>query len=137
MNADLFSQVERLAEALLSAADQDDETLFYQLYEQLSSLCELHAGKKSDHPLFLETLADFTEDSVDAVALYQRAFLIADSLKENEYKASIQFSLAQRLAELGEMDQAKDALATSEKFASFTDDDELKGEISALAGTLN
>ena len=131
MNAHLFSQVERLAEALLSAADQDDETLFYQLYEQLSSLCELHAGKKSDHPLFLETLADFTE------ALYQRAFLIADSLKENEYKASIQFSLAQRLAELGEMDQAKDALATSEKFASFTDDDELKGEISALAGTLN
>lgn len=136
MNAQLFKQVEQLAEALMSAADRDDEAVFYQLYDQLKSLCEQHVGKKSDHPLFFETLADFTDDNVTAVDYYQRAFLIADSLKENEYKASIQFSLAQRLIELDQIGEAKGALVKAEKFASFTEDDVLKKEIAELHQTV-
>ena len=137
MNAQLFQQVEQLAETLMAAAERDDETSFYEGYNQLNALCELHAGTKNDHPVFWETLADFTEENPDAVSLYQRAFEIADSLKENEYKASIQFSLAQRLVELGEVAQAKQALIKSEKFASYTEDVDLQNEAAALIKTLN
>ena len=132
MNAQLFKQVELMAQDMLSAAECDDETSFYQHQGDLKSLCDCHAGKKNDHPVLWETLADFTEDNLEAIALYRQAYKIADKLKDTEYKASIQFSLAQRLFEQGEIDQANEALLKAEKFAGFTEDIDMQNEIAAL-----
>ena len=129
MNAKIFIQVESLAESMMSAANKDDEAAFYGFYNQLKCLCSEYIGKKNNHPVLLETLADFTEDSEEAIKCYLQAYGLADQLKENEYKASIQFSLAQRYMELNRTAEAKGCLLKAEKFASYTEDEELKREI--------
>jgi len=137
MNTHLFEQVEQLAKKMMAAAEANDETLFYQDYETLKQLCDDQVGTRNEHPVLWESLADFTEDNSTAIALYQRAYDSAKALKETEYKASIQFSLAQRLLEQGEKDEAKLALDKAVKFASYTDDDQLKLEISEMVNSLS
>lgn len=137
MNTHLFEQVEQLAKKMMAAAEANDETLFYQDYETLKQLCDDQVGTRNEHPVLWESLADFTEDNSTAIALYQRAYDSAKALKETEYKASIQFSLAQRLLEQGERDEAKLALDKAAKFASYTDDDQLKLEISEMVNSLS
>jgi len=137
MNTHLFEQVEQLAKKMMAAAEANDETLFYQDYETLKQLCVDQVGTRNEHPVLWESLADFTEDNSTAIALYQRAYDSAKALKETEYKASIQFSLAQRLLEQGEKDEAKLALDKAVKFASYTDDDQLKLEISEMVNSLS
>ena len=105
MNTHLFEQVEQLAKKMMAAAEANDETLFYQDYETLKQLCDDQVGTRNEHPVLWESLADFTEDNSTAIALYQRAYDSAKALKETEYKASIQFSLAQRLLEQGKKDE--------------------------------
>lgn len=132
MNSKLFKQVELLAENMMEAANKDDETSFYGFYDQLKALCNEYAGKKAEHPVLWETLADFTEDSEEAIQCYKQAYKKADELKENEYKASIQFSLAQRYMELQQSVDAHESLLKAEKFASYTEDEELKMDVSAM-----
>lgn len=137
MSAEIFKQVETLAEQMMSAAENEDETLFYALYEELKQLCTHYEGSKKDHPVLWETLADFSEEDEQAVAYYLRAFTLAEALKDNEYKASIQYALAQRYLESGLQAQAQEAAAKAEKFASFTEDEELQSEIQQLLDELN
>lgn len=136
MNTRIFKQVEELALGLVAAAEKDDEVLFKGLYGQLDQLCNHLEGSKNDHPVLWETLADFTEENPQALVLYRKAYLLADSLKDNEYKASIQFSLGQRLSEDGAHQEALEALSLSEKFAAFTEDDLLKQDIQELIAEL-
>lgn len=132
MSKKLFQQVESYAESMLAAAEINDEAEFYGLYDALLALCEENKGSKQEHPVLWETLADFTEDNSKAISFYQLAYEQADSLKENEYKASIQYSLAVRLLEESDVDNALFALEKAEKFAGFTEDEELKLDISEL-----
>ncbi|WP_415891892.1 tetratricopeptide repeat protein [Neptuniibacter sp. PT8_73] len=132
MNGQIFKQIEAFAESMMKAAEADSEKEFYSVYGELEALAEQYKGKKNDHPVFWETLADFAEENQDAIILYQQAYQLADSLKETEYKASIQYSLAQRLIEEGQKEDALEALAKAEKFAGFTEDQELQEDIQQL-----
>lgn len=132
MNRQVFEQVEGFAQSLLQYAEADNETEFYTKYAELEQFCQQYKNKKNDHPVLWETLADFSEDNQQAIALYSQAYLLADQLKETEYKASIQFSLAQRLYEEGLQEKALDSLTKAEKFAGFTEDQELQEEIKQL-----
>lgn len=118
------------------AAEADDEQAFYRMYDELECFCNEHQDSKQDHPVLWETLADFTEDNVKAISVYRQAFSLADTLKENEYKASIQFSLAQRLVENEEIEDAKESLSLAAKFAAYTEDYELQQEISSFSDLL-
>jgi len=129
MSAQMFRQIEAFAEALMVAAEAGDEAAFYAGYEELEQFCRENEGSKRDHPVLWETLADFTEENPAAIALYQQAYQLADQQKETEYKASIQFSLAQRLSEEGCHTEAIQAVEKAEKFASYTEDDELIEEV--------
>lgn len=132
MSSKLFRQVEELAEAMLQAAEADTETQFYALYADLKQLCEAESGKKTEHPVLWETLADFTEENDEAIRFYEKAYLLADAQKENEYKASIKFSMACRFQEMEKQNEALEAVEQAGKFASFTEDDELKQDIAEL-----
>ncbi|WP_415896476.1 tetratricopeptide repeat protein [Neptuniibacter sp. QD72_48] len=132
MNRQIFQQIEAFAESMMKAAETDNEKKFYSVYAELEALAEQYKGKKNDHPVFWETLADFSEENQDAIKLYQQAYQLADSLKDTEYKASIQYSLAQRLFEEGQKEDALEALAKAEKFAGFTEDQELQEDIQQL-----
>ena len=136
MNAQQFRQIEDLAEKMLAAAEADDETTFYQLYNDLEQQCQAVKGTAKDHPVLWETLGDFSEDHSAALAAYEQAFKLASDLKDNEYKGSIQYAIAQRYLEAEQPEPAKDALAKAEKFASFTEDTELQAEIAALKAEL-
>ena len=133
----MFSQVERLAEDMLCAAENDNEPDFYRLYDELKALCLDAKGTKKDHPVLWETLGDFSEGFEEAINAYTQAFELADALKDNEYKASILYAMAQRYVEENRALQAQDALTRAAKFASFTEDDELKAEITELMQSLS
>lgn len=137
MNRQIFQQIEAFAELMMKAAEADNEKEFYSVYAELEALAEQYKGKKNDHPVFWETLADFAEENEEAIKLYQQAYQLADSLKETEYKASIQYSLAQRLLEEGQKEGALDALAKAERFAGFTEDPELQEDIQLLRSEID
>ncbi len=132
MNRKLFQQVSSYAEAMMTAAEADDDTRFYHLYAELLHLCEENAGTKADHPVLWETLADFTESNTEAIRLYRLAYQLAVAQKDNEYKASIQYSLAVRMLEENEVESAIEALLKAEKFAGFTEDETLREDIAGL-----
>ena len=133
MNKVLFNQVEKLAQEMMAAAEADNEEQFYALYDQLKQLCLEHQGSKKDHPVLWETLGDFSEENDDAIDAYNQAYELAEQMKDNEYKASIQYALAQRYLEEDRKAEAGEALAKAAKFASFTGDAELQEEIQLLA----
>ncbi|MGB0203692.1 MAG: hypothetical protein ACPF9K_01435 [Neptuniibacter sp.] len=132
MNKVLFNQVEKLAQEMMAAAEADNEEQFYSLYDQLKQLCQEHQGSKKDHPVLWETLGDFSEENDDAIDAYNQAYQLAEQMKDNEYKASIQYALAQRYLEEDRKTEAGDALEKAAKFASFTEDQELQEEIQLL-----
>ena len=132
MSGQLFQKVENLAQHMLDAATADDEVAFYLLYDELNTLCEEAKSTSKDHPVLWETLGDFSEVFVDAMVAYEHAFILASKMKDNEYKASIQYAMAQRYTEEGMSDKAVQTLEQADKFASFTEDTELQDEIKAL-----
>ncbi len=117
----------------MAAAEADNEERFYALYDELEQFCIQHKGSKNDHPVLWETLADFSEDNSVAIKAYNEAFDLAVKMKDNEYKASIQYALAQRFIEEERKSEAGEALDKAAKFASFTEDEELQREIQLLA----
>lgn len=137
MNSGLYKKLQDMSESLIEAAEADNEALFYSQYAELEALCESYLGGKQNHPALWETLADFTEDNDRAIEVYNQAFALADKLKENEYKASIQFSLGQRLIENSRMDEARDALLKAQKFAAYTEDLELVEEVNNILDSLS
>lgn len=132
----LFTAVEAYAEQLMGYAEQDQAEQFYAVYAELEAFCESHKGKKSDHPVLWETLADFSEENKVAIAHYQYAYALADQAKDVEYKASIQLALAQRYYEDKVLPMALEAIEKAVKFARFTEDDELQAEAEALCGDI-
>jgi len=132
MSKAVFEQVEKLAQEMMTAAEADNEASFYALYDRLEKLCLEYKGSNRDHPVLWETLADFSEDNSVAIEAYQQAYTLANSIKDNEYKASIQYALAQRYLEEDRKPEAGEALERAAKFASFTEDDQLQEEIRLL-----
>ncbi|MGI1670982.1 MAG: hypothetical protein K6L74_11740 [Neptuniibacter sp.] len=132
MSKAIFNRVESFAQEMMAAAEADNEERFYALYDELEQFCNQHKGSKNDHPVLWETLADFSEDNSVAIKAYNEAFDLAVQMKDNEYKASIQYALAQRLIEEERKSEAGEALEKAAKFASFTEDEELQEEIQLL-----
>ena len=96
MNTNLYKQVHRLAIELLKSADADNEAKFKASYAQLKQLCEENmSDDHKNHPVQWETLADFTEDLDEALAIYQQALDCAVLREAVDYQASISFSMAQ------------------------------------------
>ena len=72
-----WQTVQDAAFPVVNATFADDNVLreshFQKLAEVLSGLRQLHG----DHPVLLETLADFTDDDAERVRLYRQAIDIA------------------------------------------------------------
>lgn len=141
MNTKLYKQVYAFASELLEAADKGDERQFVQLYEQLKTLCEDNeSDPHKNHPVQWETLADFTEDSTEALAIYNKALSCAKTLNSQDYLASITYAIALLLTEDPSSDTHKEqALAAAQQasdYAANIDDAELQNEIADLLKTL-
>lgn len=137
MNTQLYKQVHTLATALLAAAENEDDTTFNQLYQQLQALCDEHEGDEhKNHPVQWETLADFTEDSTAALLIYQKALAYAVVIKAKDYAASINYAMALLLRDEGDSEQALHLAEQASDYAVKIEDEELRREINTLLSSL-
>lgn len=136
LNTRLYKSVHTLAEKLVEAADKEDRETFDALYAELKAICIENEGTEKDHPVQWETLADFTEEVEDAVDVYEKALAKAVDINEKDYMASIAYSIATLLIELGQTDEAIKRLQDAKINANKSEDTELKADIEALLVTL-
>jgi hypothetical protein len=99
-----FTEVEWAAvrEAVLQVDNSglaDDEVLRASHLASLLDVLAMLRTRYGDHPVLVETEADFTEDDYERVALYHRA--AATALDNGLPTLSIRLSLAEVLLELG------------------------------------
>jgi len=137
MNTKLYKRVHQLAIELLKAADAENEANFDSHYQELRSICDDNAADEHrNHPVQWETLADFTEDADEALAIYQQALELAEKRDAVDYQASISFSMAQLLHELKRNDDAFAAANKAKSLCESITDNELLREIHALLKAL-
>jgi tetratricopeptide (TPR) repeat protein len=132
LNTKLYKSVHTLAEQLVEAADKADRETFDALYTELKAICIENENTEKDHPVQWETLADFTEEVDDAIAIYEKALGKAEAINEKDYMASIAYSIATLQLELGENKKAVKYLEEAKINANKSEDLELKADIDQL-----
>ncbi|MFY0658754.1 MAG: tetratricopeptide repeat protein [Neptunomonas phycophila] len=132
LNTKLYKSVHTLAEQLVEAADKADRETFDALYTELKAICIENENTEKDHPVQWETLADFTDEVDDAIAIYEKALGKAEAINEKDYMASIAYSIATLQLELGENKKAIKYLEEAKTNANKSEDLELKADIDKL-----
>jgi hypothetical protein len=110
-------------------ANESELDRYAGTYKALHDFCEEQSLAGYDHPFLWETLADFTIDDGAAVPLYQRALSKAVGDEARAYRASIQFSLAERYKRLGDDALARSYAVAADDVARDIDDRELRRRI--------
>lgn len=136
INTKIYKSVYELAEKLMRAADKDDREAFDSLYAELKAICTENENTDKDHPEQWETLADFTEELEDALAVYEKALEKANAINSKDHMSSIAFSMATLQVELGQIDAAIQNLKNAEISANKIEDGDLKVEIDKLLDKL-
>src|SRR5687767_10285786 len=102
----LYERVHELALAITNASEARDDAIYNSLCESLRSFYHEQAGSGRSHPFLTETMADYTEDAVEAARLYELALEQARTFP-NEPTHTKMISLAHQLIELGRREQAE------------------------------
>nr|WP_199047235.1 hypothetical protein [Dyella sp. ASV24] len=111
-------------------ANESEQGRYADTYKAFHDFCEEQRFGGYDHPFLWETLADFTLDDGAAVPLYQQALDLAVGDDGRAYRASIQFSLAERHKRLGDDAKAREYAVAADDEARDIDDRELRRRIS-------
>lgn len=136
INTKIYKAVYSLSEKLMEAANKDDRKTFEARYAELNLICTDNENTPKDHPEQWETLADFTEELVDALVIYAKALKKATAINSKDHIASIAFSMAKLQVDLGQNYAAVKSLETAKTAANKIQDQELKDEIAELLTTL-
>lgn len=136
MNTKIYKAVHGLAEKLLAAANKKNQEKFDALYAELKAICEDNEDTHKDHPVQWETLADFTSDYEEALAIYSKALVKAVAIDSKDFMSSIPFAMATLQAELGLVDAAIENLKNAQVSSEKIEDEDLKIEINKLLTTL-
>jgi len=136
LSTKIYKNVHGLAEQLLRAAQEEDVATFDTLYEALKTLCLEHESSEKNHPVQWETLADFTEDTDEALVIYKKALGFAEDESAHDYVASINYSMAMMLKECGENAQALVAAQQAHEVIGNIGDTHLKQDIDDLIDDL-
>lgn len=137
INTKIYKAVYSLSEQLMEAANADNRKAFESLYGQLNVICVENENTPKDHPEQWETLADFTEELVDALVIYAKALKKATAIKSKDHMSSIAFSMAKLQVELGQTYAAVKSLEAAKISANKIEDQELKSEITELLESLS
>jgi hypothetical protein len=132
MNTKIYKRVLFLADHLMAAAQEENQTKFDGFYEELNQLCTEHENTDKDHPVQWETLADFTDDLAVAVTIYEQALVKAEAINSKDFRSSIGFSIAALKVELGDETGAIEHLEKAKISCNKIVDKELKAEIHDL-----
>jgi tetratricopeptide (TPR) repeat protein len=118
---DVYDTVADLACGMTNATCADDVPLHDSLYQQLLAFYEDQRRRGTLHPFVVETLADYTEDRPEALRFYREALAISEP---DEPRYTILISMAERLIEVGERDQAEACLRDGRAEAEGRNDSE-------------
>ena len=132
MNTKIYKRVLSLADSLMTAAEEDNQTSFDRYYLELKQLCEENENTDKDHPVQWETLADFTDDLALAITIYEQALAKAEAINSKDFRSSIGFSIATLKVELGDETGAIEHLEKAKISCNKIIDKELKAEIHDL-----
>ena len=131
MKAPLFSEILDICQAIAAASAKNDENSRHASYQQLIKLCAANENTPRDHPLQWEALADFTNDSEQAIEIYQKWLACAETLGFADYIASIYLSMAQRYEEMSMADKALMAVSQALELVDKVENQELVTDIRA------
>jgi len=137
MKAPLFTDILKISQAIADASAHSNEVAREENYKLLIKLCAANENSPKDHPLQWEALADFTNDSEQALEIYQKGLHCAEKLKLVDYTASIYLAMAQRF---DEMEQSDKAIASANKANDLSSDianEELKTDISEFIKSIS
>jgi hypothetical protein len=132
MNTKIYKQVHKLATDLLTAAQKENVGVFTALYEQLKAICYEHENSEKNHPVQWETLADFTEESDDALRYYQIALSCAEKIASHDFIASINYAMAVIYEALDQPEDTLKHVKDAAKSSPKIQDSNLQEEIKAL-----
>jgi hypothetical protein len=119
-----------LALSILNAEFAEDDVLAASLRLEMLDRMDALRARHGDHPVLLETAADYTEDTPERAALYRRAVDLADA--HGLPTLSIRLSFASVLTELGEPIAALEELRSCGSEAATGSADERKQWASGL-----
>lgn len=136
MNTKIYKAVHSLAEKLLAAANKKNQEKFDALYAELKAICEDNEDSHKDHPVQWETLADFTSDYDEALAIYSKALVKAVAIDSKDFMSSIPFAMATLQVELEQNEAAIENLKNAQVSSERIEDEDLKIEINKLLTTL-
>jgi hypothetical protein len=132
MNTKIYKSVLLLADSLMTAAQQENQSEFDGYYLELKQLCEDNDNSDKDHPVQWETLADFTDDLTLAITIYEQALAKAEAINSKDFRSSIGFSIATLKVELDDKIGAIEHLEKAKISCNKIVDKELKAEIHDL-----
>ena len=136
MTAPLHKELEKITDALLSAAEQGDSAAYTKQYADLLALCYEYSEEEQNHPLQWEILADFTEEPLEAISFYQKALGFADEIQDFAALYSSQISLANLYQDIEQQDEARMAANIALDYAEILKDKSLLAETEALIKSL-
>ncbi len=138
MNTKLYKKVHTLATDLMKAAKKNDETAFNRLYEELKQLCyDNENDKVKNHPVQWETLADFCDDTDDALPIYQKALGYAEDINSHDFITSISYAMAIIYQQEGKTVQAIRSAKKADEHALKISDSDLQNDIKKLLKALS
>lgn len=120
--SEIYERVHEFAIGMANATEAGDQTLHDAYYQSLLSYYQEQHRLGQSHPFLTEALADSTTDARMAVRYYQQALReSADFPAEPRYTKMI--SLAQRLIDLRQVEQAEAFLRDGRSEAARKNDD--------------
>ncbi len=103
---DIYEQVHELAFAIVNASGAGDDTLHDSLCQTLRAYYDEQASSGRSHPFLTEAMADYTDDTVEAVRLYELSLEQARTFPDEPTHTKM-ISLAQQFIELGLTERAE------------------------------
>lgn len=137
MKAPLFDTILEISQGIADASSKNNDTERTSYYQQLIKLCASNENSVNDHPLQWEALGDFTNDSEQAIDIYQKGLDCAEKLQLVDYTASIYLTMAQRFEEMEETDKMQDYASKANELVPSIKSDELIQDINDFFGRIS
>jgi hypothetical protein len=104
---DIYEHVGELAAGITNATLADDRALSKSLYQRLHLYHEEQIAAGRNHPFITETLADYTDDPLQAIHYYKQALGMSRHMTSDELTHTILIGIGTRLIEMGQCEQAE------------------------------
>lgn len=130
--SEMKDRVLDLCLAITNATLADDAALADSYRQQLLAFHDEMQKAGTSHPFLVETLADYTDDDLEALRIYQRALDMSREWGPEEPIQTILVGMANRWIELGNEEQAEACLRDGHAEALAREDSDTLKEIKEI-----